>query len=235
MTILALGSPGPAFAGDIAAFQTLGFSPDGKIFAFEQYGIQDGSGFSYSEIFVIDTEKDSYLPGTPYRVRVDDEASGLSVARSKSRDQAHPLLQQHHTADHPGSLVAFNPVTELDATPHRMRYRAYPAEPAFGGAYALELDEFDQEPPAACKDITETVKGFRLRLAESDDKPADVMLHEDTNVPQSRRCPTGYRLGGVMTFHPMQGEPVHVALVLVLSYGFEGRDGRWIAIPYRPE
>lgn len=234
LTILVLGSSGSAYAGDIAAFNPLGFSPDGKVFAFEQYGIQDGSGFPYSEIFVIDTEKDSFLPGTPYRVRIDDENAGLSAARAKSLEQARPLLEQHRTADHPGNLVAFNPVSELDGEPHRLRYRAYPAEPAFGSAYALELEELNQTPPAACKDITETVKSFRLRLAESDDKPADTILHEDTAVPQSRRCSTGYRLGGTMTFHPMQGQPVHVALVLVLSYGFEGRDGRWIAIPYRP-
>ncbi|MCL6708360.1 DUF2259 domain-containing protein [Pseudomonas sp. R2.Fl] len=234
LAIAALGSSGPAFAGDIAAVNPLGFSPDGKIFAFEQYGIQDGSGFPYSEIFVIDTQADSYLPGTPYRIRIDDENAGLSEARAKSLDRARPLLQQHRAGDHPGNLVAFNPVSELDDDPHRLRYRAYPAEPAFGGAYALELEEFDQTPSASCKDMLETVKGFRLRLAESDDKPASAMLHEDTAVPQSRRCPTGYRLGGVVTFHPTQGETVHVALVLVLSYGFEGRDGRWIAVPYRP-
>lgn len=234
LAIAALGSPGPALGGDIAAFNPLGFSSDGKVFAFEQHGIQDGSGFPYSEIFVIDTEADSFLPGTPYRVRIDDENAGLSEARAKSLDQARSLLEQHRTGDHPGNLVAFNPVSELNVDPHRLRYRAFPAEPAFGGAYSLQLEEVDQPPPAACKDILETVKGFRLHLTESDDKPASVMLHEDTTIPQSRRCPTGYRIGGVMTLHPIPSETVHVALVLVLSHGFEGQDGRWIAVPYRP-
>jgi len=63
----------PAVAGDIAALQSIGFSVDGSVYAFEEYGIQDGSGFPYSNIYVIDTVKDVYLPGTPIRVRLDDE------------------------------------------------------------------------------------------------------------------------------------------------------------------
>src|SRR5690606_36811639 len=41
----------PAFAGDTASLDVLGYSPDGKVFAFEEYGIADGSGFPYSNIY----------------------------------------------------------------------------------------------------------------------------------------------------------------------------------------
>ena len=40
-----------ASAGDTATPQVLGFSADGKVFAFEEYGIQDGSGFPYANRF----------------------------------------------------------------------------------------------------------------------------------------------------------------------------------------
>ena len=51
---LALSS-GTALAGDFANLNVLGFSSDGNIFAFEQYGVQDGSGFPYADRFYIDT------------------------------------------------------------------------------------------------------------------------------------------------------------------------------------
>lgn len=56
-----------ASAGDYAAFQPIGFSSDGYVFAFEEYGVQDGSGFPYSTIYVIDTRNDTFLPGAPVR------------------------------------------------------------------------------------------------------------------------------------------------------------------------
>ena len=54
--IVAVGLAGsPAIAGDTAELNILGFSGDSSIFAFEEYGVQDGSGFPYSTIYVIDT------------------------------------------------------------------------------------------------------------------------------------------------------------------------------------
>ena len=36
---------GSTSAADIASVRPIGFSSDGAVFAFEEYGIQDGSGF----------------------------------------------------------------------------------------------------------------------------------------------------------------------------------------------
>ena len=61
-----------ARAGDMATVQILGFSDDGGIFAFEEYGVQDGSGFPYANRYYIDTANDTFLHGTPVRERLDD-------------------------------------------------------------------------------------------------------------------------------------------------------------------
>ena len=224
----------PAQAGDIAAIEPIGFSADGKVFAFEQYGIQDGSGFPYSEILFIDTVADTYLPGIPIRSRIDDEGATISAVRAESRRKAEALITVHRPADHPGQFVAFNPVSELDTDPHRIAYRAYPAEPAFGGAYRLQLEEIDAPLPEKCEGLVEAIKGFRLDLTERDGTAVTQTLHRDETVPASRNCPTGYRIGGAVTYRPLSGETVHIALVMVMSFGFEGRDGRWIAVPFHP-
>lgn len=224
-----------AQSADIAAIRPLGFSVDGRIFAFEEYGIQDGSGFPYSNIFVIDTEKDSYLDGTPIRVRIDDEAARLGQARAESAATASGLLAPFALDDHPGNLVAFNPVSEVSGQSHSLRYLVYPADPAVGGPYGLRLEEIAEPASPECKDMVAKLRSFRLILSARDGKPANEKLYQDKAIPKNRNCPTGYRLAGLMTYAPPSGgKTIHMALVLVLSVGFEGRNGRWIAVPLRP-
>ncbi|RYC12282.1 DUF2259 domain-containing protein [Ciceribacter ferrooxidans] len=224
----------PALAGDIAGFRSIGFSGDGKIYAFEEYGVQDGSGFPYSNIYFLDTVKDAYLPGTPIRVRIDDEQAGLGAARAEAAQKASPLIESNGLADEPGQVVTLNPMTEVDSDAHRLRYLPFPGDPPFGKPHTLALEEYALPPPPACKDIVDEVKGFRLRLTERDGAASDDLVHEDDRLPASRNCATGYRLAGVVTHTPSGTPPVHMALVLVLSFGFEGRDGRWIAVPVHP-
>ncbi len=236
MALLAfLPAAAGASAGDFSTFQSLGFSPDGKIYAFEEFGVQDGSGFPYSTVYFIDTEKDAYLPGTPIRVRIDSEEAGIARARAESRDKAKALADAHHVLDNPGMLAAFNPMGEAGVDRKRIEYLQHAVEPTPGGSFVLTLEEIPLEPSGNCRDITpEGGKGFRLKLARNDGEAADRVVHEDGRVPESRKCPLSYQVSGAVTFDPPGADPVHVALVLVRSFGFEGADGRWIAVPFRP-
>lgn len=223
-----------ASAGDFASFQPIGFSADGGVFAFEEYGIQDGSGFPYSNIFLIDTRKDTFLAGTPIRLRIDDENTGLAKVRAQTVEKAASLVQKYDLGANPGLLAAFNPITETESAAHRLTYRQYAVDPPVGGDFTLTLDEVPFTPSAQCKDVTPQSIGFRLAFQTEDGKASDRVVHADTSIPDSRGCPTGYRIGGAMVYNPVDGEPVHVALVQVLSFGFEGHDGRWIAVPVSP-
>ena len=59
-----------ALAADAADRAIIGFSGDGRFFAFEEFGIQDGSGFPYANIYVIDLEKDRWVEGSPEHIEV---------------------------------------------------------------------------------------------------------------------------------------------------------------------
>ncbi|WP_026623090.1 putative secreted protein [Ensifer sp. WSM1721] len=232
--VLAAAVAADALAGDYAALQPIGFSSDGNVFAFEEYGVQDGSGFPYSTIYVLDTRTDSFLPGAPVRAVVEEDGGGLHRARSEARGRAAPLIDAHRLAETPGILVAYNPITEAGAAPHVLRYDAFPADAPFRKTYTLKLEEKSFEPEGICKDFLKEVKGFRLTMTEKANKPAADVLQDDLRIPQSRRCPMGYRIGGVVTRINDHGSEVHVAMILVKSLGFEGsRDGRWIAVPIR--
>lgn len=220
-----------ACAGDIASFQSIGFSPDGSVFAFEEYGVQDGSGFPYSNIFFIDTRKDTFLPGTPIRARIGEEKAGLAEVRAQTQAKAAALVDRYDMAANPGLIAAFNPVTETEAPAHRLVYRQYAVEPPVGGSFTLALKEIALQPSVPCKDVTPQSIGFSLAFESEDGQVSDRVLHTDTAIPESRKCPTAYRIGGVVIHHPDGLDPIHIVLVQVLSFGFEGRDGRWIAVP----
>src|SRR4051812_27449066 len=78
----------PAMAADNALINMIGFSEDGAYFAFEQYGIQDGSGFAFSEIYVVDLVNDKWLSGTPVVVRAEDETATLAATRADAVGKA---------------------------------------------------------------------------------------------------------------------------------------------------
>ena len=56
-------TPLAAHAGDVAELEILGFTGDGGVFAFEEYGVQDGSGFPYANRYYIDTADDTFSQG----------------------------------------------------------------------------------------------------------------------------------------------------------------------------
>ena len=61
-----------AQAGDFATLNPLGFSADGRVFAFEQYGVRDGAGLPYAEMFFLDLDADAFLKPSPIRVLLED-------------------------------------------------------------------------------------------------------------------------------------------------------------------
>lgn len=219
-----------AQAGDSAQLDVIGFSADGKIFAFEEYGVQDGSGFAYSNVYFIDTESDRYLPNTPVKVRLENEES-IGKIRKLAHAKAEPLISQYNLEDNPGLVVAYNPVSEAESTPHRLRYYQYPSQPPRSQTFTMELKEKAFPAPKACLNMVGTFSGFSLAFTEAFSEPSTRVIYEDKQVPSSRNCPNGYRLGAVITSE-LSSAPM-VAMIQVSSFGFEGNDERWIAVPVR--
>lgn len=224
-----------ALAGDTSELQLLGFSKNGDFFAFEQYGIQDGSGFPYSEIFVVDVIGDSWVPPSPFRLRKDVEAglgdaadTALTHTRSENRLAAQPLLQDKAIAGK-GETVGFNPRTELTSDPHKMIVAARDSFRLGDDPIDLTLSEYAL-PDAECQGYGADTKGFRLSLVH---KGVTRILNEDKSVPKSRKCPLGYRIERFVTHFPAEAPPVFAVLIQMDSLGFEGPDRRYLAITGR--
>ena len=218
-----------AAAGDVASVEILGFSADGKVFAFEEYGIQDGSGFPYANRFYINTTTDEFVAGSPVRVRLDDESQTLETARQQARAGGEAIVPAAELAANRGFTAGYNPVTEYSADPHRMSVNPRPVFPPIDGTLEFRVEEIPLEPAENCENLGDA-KGFRLLRINPEAGGQTVMVHEDTSIPKSRGCPQAYRIGAVQTFHPEGGQPVFAVLIATRTFGFEGPDYRWMAV-----
>ena len=222
--------PDGANAGDAANLNILGFSKDGRVFAFEESGVQDGSGFPYANRFYIDTRSDNFLPGTPIRVRLETEQATEAEARRQAKQRGEKIVPQAELDANRGYTAAFNPPSELSSDPHRIVASPRPIFPTPDEPAEFRIEELPFPDAANCPDSE--VVGFRVIRVDASGGGASRVLHEDKSVPRSRNCPLGYRIAGLQTFG-LDGLVSYAVLVSVRSQGFEGPDYRWLAVTGR--
>ncbi len=223
-----------AHAGDVAQRDIIGFSADGGFFAFEQYGRQDGSGFPYSEIFIIDTKHNKWVKGSPFRVLIKKENAKLRAARRNAKSQASSLLSDLKI-HHPGRVLASNPISELDTDPHKVRINPLTTVSPIKPSIVFRIKEFPLPTPRCKEFMDKPVHGLELIVRK---KPGlRLTLHEDQHIPKSRGCPLRYAIHDVITSHDEMHKgdtPVYIVIVAVFKLGFEGADVRYIAAAYLP-
>ena len=235
--LLALAACEGARAADISHYDPIGFSEDGRVFAFGEWGIQDGSGAPYVTVSAIDTESDTFLSGTPIRLHAGEPGDLTPREMHRMvhamRARAHGLLEAA-TADivfMRGNLQTLAPVTDLTREGRRLLVKPYPTVELIGRPIVLELTPVRFERGLnGCPDFAGPVSGFALTLSAESGPPH--VMHRDDHVPRSRGCALDYHLAGVETHHTHDTTTI-VALVQVLSLGFEGHDARWMAVARR--
>jgi predicted secreted protein len=99
----------PAFAGDVATFVNLGFSPDSAYFLFGQYGVDQAAGKPYAETYLVDCKRNDFVAKGVARRTFDaalepgQDASGALFALL---GEGQPLVKKYKI-DHlrPGRLL----------------------------------------------------------------------------------------------------------------------------------
>ncbi len=221
-----------ALAGDVADRDIIGFSSDGKVFAFEEFGRQDGSGFPYSNVYVIDTVDNNWVEGSPIRVLIKRENAELREAREKAADDASELLAKLGVqAGRKGRLLASNPITEVSADPDRIKVVPHPSYPAFNEPISFAIREFPVESKRCRGFGQRETLGLALRVRVGDRAPTP--LYRDRRIPESRGCPRDYAFSDVILYEPRKDEEVYLLLISVMRLGFEGSDRRFIAQVFR--
>ena len=230
LLVLAAATIVPALAGDRAALNIIGYSADSRYFAFEEYGEQDGSGFAYANVFVIDRTTDQWVKGTPIRVQADSEDRPLHSVRAEAVGKLQPYIARYDITL-PADLIAMigDGVPDNDGTTLDFGAIGFMGPGATQGAYRLTLETFDIPANANCEPFAgDPLRGFALSLTS---EGKTVELHRDTTLPISRRCTATYRLYGVAVPFPGWSIEGGIAIVSAYSYGFEGPDRRFLVVP----
>ncbi len=222
-------SAGVARAGDTALMEPIGYSDNLRYFAFEEFGVQDGSGFAYSSIYMIDLAQDRWVVGTPVRIIAETEQETLASVRDRVHEDASVRLVDLGI-EVPAHLLVANGDGALDADASTLSFGlpapGAPMEP--DGRYQLQLEQFPAESGAPCTDwFGERAVGFMLKLT---DYAPMRDVHRDGVLPRSRGCPVHYRIHSVYVPFGSHNIASAVALISVYAHGYEGLDRRFIAV-----
>ena len=218
----------PGLAADAAKRDLIGFSRDGQYFAFEQYGVQDGSGFPYSDIFVIDVTKDEWVRGTPARTLIRRDGTPLDKAREESRNRIAPYLWRMNIGTK-GDLAVSDPAEKAEEAAKFMAFTLPDSKDGAGlGTVRLRLTEVAL-PTKKCDLTSGQTHGFSLVLENEAGEPLKI-LEEDAEIPPSRGCPLHYGISDVVALRRDGMGPALVVLISMYGLGFEGLDRRYLAI-----
>ena len=237
LALILLGC-GRALAADGAALNVIGYSADSRHFAFEQYGVQDGSGFPYWEIFLVDLKANEWVKGTPFRALLQDENATLAAAREMARASADAALKEKAVTA-PAETLADNPATEVVAERERLTFDRWyipmgsrpGTESSIRIRHELVAEKIPLPPPEGCPTEDGGTYGLRLTLKDLQTAKSRV-IHKDKTIPASRRCPLAYDIAAVVAQAGMPVTDRLVAMIGVYSTGFEGADHRFIAVPF---
>ncbi len=221
--LLLLGGGRPLHAGDVARFEVIGFSRDGRFLAYEEYGVHAGSGLPYATIAFVDVERNAPA-APPIALAGDPRNATLAKARAFLRGRARATLETLGIVEgEVGERVICHPLTDLDADPHTVRFTPF-ASPSPAAIYRLHLET--REVPGRCPGGGKG-QGFTLTL-EAAAKRKPRILHEAQTLPEGGPCPAGYRIAAVV----LHREWIVVFLARFLP-GFEGEDVRYLVVTGR--
>lgn len=239
LALLLLTATSPmAAANDATALNVLGFSPDGRFFAFEEYGESDASGMTYAYVRTIDVAANVFVKGKQIKSEDpnDDDIKGVAYRRADAMAKATTLLKPLKisrqnmltvTVDsaRPGEILMGSDILPLHENP--LTGLALP-EDWFGPDAKLTIASFSTKT-RCFKDEGDdrTPAGLVLTLER---KSKRTELNRDRNVPKSRGCVNAY---GIAEVHALRLPGGQMALAAVLQYfaqGFEGPDRRFIAV-----
>jgi predicted secreted protein len=182
LLLLALG-PRAAMGGDAAELKALGFSPDGRYFAFEQRATNDAGPYSITALMevaagrLVKGSRTTYSSEDRKRIAKTRKATAKQIKRLKISQKDLMTV----------SVRGFDVEPFQQATVKRF---ALPSK-WFGPETWLVLREF-KLVTQRCKTTEANPVGYGLALERKD--ALIVQLSHDVSITDSRGCPTHYRI-----------------------------------------
>jgi len=197
------------FAGDVANFLNLGFSPDAKYFLFGEYGV-NGSSNPYADLFGVDVSSNRFVPNgvrsKTYPVHAHPGQDGLGALFTLYSDYL-PVSRRHHI-DH--LMTGRDLYLRVDGSrpPSRLEFRDF----LKNTRYTVALD---QHSYGSGKSVSSS---FSIALTVQDSKGKS--FHYTVGLPSYRRSGVeSYRIKKIIL------APDNRSLVFVIEKHELDKDG----------
>lgn len=213
----------PVTGADSALLRFIGFSTDGAYFAWEQYGVHDGSGFPWSTVTIQSTTDGSVIH--EFSVVLEDDFKGEGDPGAESMRQASGALQElsDNRWDR-GSLLVHHPPTDMTSRGSSVAFcTTYYSPSYYIGDYTLdlltvevpgtEMEEFWGFPPLDLSVVfTDNVTELTCTVMKTSERTGNL------------QWVFGYGIQDVWCM----GDSVFAAAIQCVSIGFEGPDLRYL-------
>ncbi|MFT4129692.1 DUF2259 domain-containing protein [Labrys sp. (in: a-proteobacteria)] len=227
-----------ALAGDAATPDIIGFSKDGRYFAFEEYGTHDASIHPYSTISVIDLDTGKSVPDAPFTIEHDKEGPE-DAARTEARKKVEPLLTRLGIGEKPTRQAVYEGARLFDPPLPDQAYATMAAEAtnlSIGDAVPGGDVTVDVLPrtitDAACSALgRDKLKSFSLVRTLPENNRDNEIVYVDEASGQERGCSQSNGLNALFVYKPANAKPRLVALVSYWPHSWEEPDRRHLAIP----
>jgi len=219
-----------ALASDNTQFDPIGYSPDGRFFAYEEYGTSEKSQLAYTHIYVLDLAQNKWVLGTPVMYMALRPSETLADARNRAETQAEMILTDLDVVV-PAKIVAMIG----EGVPGAKRAQLLFGVPGKGtkgtviGQYLLTLKSFETGAASPC---WQWFKQKPLGISiDMENFGSTLEIYKDGVLPRSRGCPFEYRLSAVIMPFDATDISNSVAMVSAFTNGLEEVNKQYLAIP----
>lgn len=220
LLVLIAGVAWPRFQTELTV---IGFSLDGKYFAYQSTIPYSAGGYAYSSVYLLDVEANSYA-GPRIRRRAEGELTEAQLTELV-RAEANAMLRRFGIIPgNTGNRVYAGDVEE--SREERIASRKRWTVPVAGTSQEMELRLQQREARAeGCEALESYDLKPRVFTLVVDFNARLEVLQNDTILPRSRNCAYAYTVSDVFVYNEF------IAVFLdSYSVGFEGDNVRKLAV-----
>ncbi len=220
---------------DISERRIIGFSPNGDYFAFEEFGKNPGSRMAYANIYVINTVRNKWVKGSPFRVRPSEGLRNRRIARKRVERKAKRMLRRLNIRRSKVRILASNPITELGGNKMSVKVNPRVTISEVARPMVFSISQFTIRTPRHCRGVTrKPIKGLVIRVKRAGGRQKE--LHRDKKIPKSRGCPIRYAISDVIQLKKSsQRGAVYAVIYSIIRQGRYGLERRFIGGGYHDD
>lgn len=212
----------------------IGYSAQGRYFAYEEYALDIETGDGYSTINIIDLIQISHVVGTPITYEQNISNQSFLSLRGQALANAQMFLNSIQITQ-PATIAMMIGDADLDEDRTVLEF-GIPIPDTnelsgrrIAGRYTLSLETFEAASSIRCDQYAQTPPlGFALELSNFG---AGIEVYRDKVLARSRDCPFNYELTAIILPHGATDIADSVGLISVDTNGPHGINRHFLAIP----